>query len=92
MLPEQIFLLEKLMTWPTSLSLEREWKRRNEVVEAIRMYCRVREDGPRRGRRPKKPVPRDDLVPHSPPTPASTQTAVPSLPREDASRKAEAHV
>ncbi|KAJ6070739.1 hypothetical protein N7467_012058 [Penicillium canescens] len=92
MLPEQIFLLEKLMTWPTSLSLEREWKRRNEAVEAVRMYCRVREGGPRRGRRPKKPVPRDDLVPHSPPTPASTQTTVPSLPREDALRKAEAHV
>jgi hypothetical protein len=54
MLPQQIFLLEKLTTWPTSLSLEAEWRRRNEAVEAVRMYCDVREGGPRRGRRYKK--------------------------------------
>lgn len=92
MLPEQIFLLEKLMSWPTSLSLEREWKRRNDAVEAVRMYCRVREGGPRRGRRPKNPISRDDQAPHSSPIPASTQTSVLSLPREDALRKAEEHV
>lgn len=51
MLPQQIFLLEKLTTWPTTQSLEAEWTRRNEAVEAVRMYCDVREGGPRRGRR-----------------------------------------
>jgi hypothetical protein len=71
MLPEQIFLLEKLMIWPTSLSLEREWKRRNEVVEAVRIYCRVREGRPRRGRRPKNPTCRDGLSLYSAPTLAS---------------------
>ncbi|KAJ5098530.1 hypothetical protein N7532_005531 [Penicillium argentinense] len=92
MLPEQIFLLEKLMTWPTSLSLEREWKRRNEAVEAVRMYCRVREGGPRRGRRPKNPTCRDSLSPHSAPTPASTQIPMSYLPREAALRRAEEHI
>jgi hypothetical protein len=52
MLPEQVHLLEKLMTWPTSDSIEAEWRRRNEAVEAVRVYCDVLEGGPRRGRRP----------------------------------------
>ncbi|KAJ5819391.1 hypothetical protein N7474_004982 [Penicillium riverlandense] len=51
MLPEQIFLLEKLFTWPISHSLETEWQRRNDAVAAISQYCPVLEGGPLRGRR-----------------------------------------
>jgi Protein of unknown function (DUF3435) len=54
MLPEQIFLLAKLMTWPTSLSLEAESRRRSEVINAVTAYCRVEEGGSRRGRKPKR--------------------------------------
>lgn len=49
MLPGQIYLLDKLMTWPTSMSLEDEWKRRSEAINAITAYCRVEEGGPREG-------------------------------------------
>jgi hypothetical protein len=92
MLPQQIFLLEKLMTWPTSRSLELEWRRRNEAVEAVRMYCGVREGGPRRGRRPRMPILVDDVATPIPHTLASTQAPSPSLLREDALRKADVHV
>ncbi|CAG7940496.1 unnamed protein product [Penicillium salamii] len=51
MLPEQIHLLEKLLTWPTSDSLEAEWQRRNAAVVAISQYCGHLEGGPLRGRR-----------------------------------------
>lgn len=54
MLPEQIYLLEKLMTWPTSLSLEAEWRRCSEAMNAVTAYCRVEEGGSRRGRKPKQ--------------------------------------
>jgi Protein of unknown function (DUF3435) len=54
MLPEQIRLLDKLMTWPTSLSLEAEWRRRSEAINAVTAYCRVEEGGSRRGRKPKR--------------------------------------
>ncbi len=54
MLPEQIFLLEKLMTWPTSSSLEAESRRRSEAINAVTAYCRVEEGGSRRGRKPKR--------------------------------------
>ncbi|KAE8130760.1 hypothetical protein BDV38DRAFT_291355 [Aspergillus pseudotamarii] len=57
LLPQQIHLLGKLMTWPTSLSVEAEWQRRNEATEAVRLYCDVLEGGPRRGRRLKQTVP-----------------------------------
>ncbi|EDN06475.1 predicted protein [Histoplasma mississippiense (nom. inval.)] len=53
MLPAQIHLLENLLTWPTSRSVEKELRRRDAGVEAVRMYCGVLEGGPRRGRRPK---------------------------------------
>ncbi|BDD57414.1 hypothetical protein MAP00_002777 [Monascus purpureus] len=53
MLPEQIYLFEKLFTWPTSLSLENEWQRRNAAVKAISQYCSLLEGGPLRGR-PKR--------------------------------------
>lgn len=58
MLPEQIHLLEKLFTWPTSTSLEAEWQRRNAAVAAISQYCPVLEGGPLRGRR-KRITPSD---------------------------------
>jgi Protein of unknown function (DUF3435) len=54
MLPEQIQLLEKLMTWPSSLSLEDEWRRRSEAINAVTAFCRVEEGGSRRGRKPKR--------------------------------------
>ncbi|KAJ5557542.1 hypothetical protein N7494_001457 [Penicillium frequentans] len=92
MLPQQVFLLEKLITWPTPRSLEKEWKRRNEAVEAVRMYCDVREGGPRRGRRPNRPSPGKDATTDRPATMASTLTPSPSLQREDALRVPEAHV
>ncbi|CAI7636376.1 unnamed protein product [Penicillium pancosmium] len=56
MLPEQIDLLEKLLTWPTSHSLEAEWQRRNAAVASISQYCCHLEGGPLRGRR-KRPAP-----------------------------------
>jgi Protein of unknown function (DUF3435) len=54
MLPEQIHLLDKLMTWPTSLSLEAEWRRRSEAINAVTVYCHVEEGGSRRGRKSKQ--------------------------------------
>ncbi|OQD84172.1 hypothetical protein PENSOL_c132G06235 [Penicillium solitum] len=58
MLPEQIDLLEKLFTWPTSQSLEAEWQRRNAAVATISRYCGFLEGGPLRGRR-KRAAPSD---------------------------------
>lgn len=91
MLPQQIILLEKLMTWPTSSSLEREWSRRNEAVEAVRMYCGVREGGPRRGRRPKRPIIAESVAINDTATVGSTQPALPP-PRDETLRKAKAHI
>lgn len=56
---ELVILNEKLMTWPMSDSIEAEWRRRNEAVEAVRVYCDVLEGGPPRGRRlsPKSGAP-----------------------------------
>lgn len=89
MLPEQVSLLEKLMTWPTSASIEAEWRRRNEAVEAVRAYCDVLEGGPRRGRRPTA-VPRleEDTVMEDLPT----ESAVPLSERDQAFRLAEEHI
>lgn len=56
LLPQQIHLLGKLMTWPTSSSVEVEWQRRNKTTEAVQLYCNILEDGPRRGQRPKRTV------------------------------------
>lgn len=57
MLPEQVDLIAKLMTWPTSRSVEDEWRRRCEAINAVRVYCGVLEGGRRRGRRPKPSMP-----------------------------------
>ncbi|EED14738.1 conserved hypothetical protein [Talaromyces stipitatus ATCC 10500] len=56
---EMIHLLEKLFTWPTSHSLNNEWKRRNAATAAVTQYCGVWEGGPLRGRR-KRASPSDD--------------------------------
>lgn len=94
MLPQQISLLGKLTTWPTSLSLEAEWTRRNEAVDAVRMYCDVREGGPRRGRRraSRPPTTRKDITATSIRTPVSTTDQSLSSPSEEALRKAETHI
>jgi hypothetical protein len=57
--PEQIQLVEKLFTWPTTDLLEDEWTRRNEGAEAVRQYCGFLEGGPLRGR-PKRSAPPDE--------------------------------
>ncbi|KAH1694371.1 hypothetical protein KXX12_007782 [Aspergillus fumigatus] len=59
--PAQIRLVEKLLVVPTSWSLEAEWQRRHEAVEAIKEYCDFLEGGPLRGR-PKRSVPRDGEI------------------------------
>jgi predicted DNA-binding protein (UPF0278 family) len=58
MLPERIYLLEKLFTLPTSHSFEVELQRRNDAVAAISQYCPILEGGPLRGRR-KRAAPSD---------------------------------
>jgi hypothetical protein len=60
MLPDQADLIAKLTTWPTSRSIEDEWHRRCEAIDAVRVYCDVLEGGPRRGRRPKPSEPQPD--------------------------------
>lgn len=94
MLPQQIFLLERLMTWPTSLSLEVEWRRRNEAVEAVRMYCDVREGGPCQGRQsPKRPAPaKEDIPMNDAPADISTADQSPSSPSGEALREVETHI
>lgn len=54
MLPDQIHLLEKLLTWSPSRSLEAEWQRRNAAVRAVTKYCSVHEGGPLRGQPKRK--------------------------------------
>lgn len=94
MLPQQISLLGKLTTWPTSLSLEAEWKRRNDAVNAVRMYCDVREGGPRRGRRcPKRPPPAGKYIAaNGVQAPDSTTDQSGLSPSEEALREAGAHI
>jgi hypothetical protein len=78
--PAQIHLLAKLLTWPTSDSLEDEWRRRNEGVEAVRQYCDFLEGGPLRGR-PKRTLPRDDAFREdNPPEKKIKQEVHPSIP------------
>jgi hypothetical protein len=90
MLPKQIFLLEKLTTWPTTLSVEAEWTRRNEAVEAVRMYCDIFEGGPRRGRRyTKKATSTREAITMRNYSP-QTITAAPSLSAEEGRSSAEA--
>jgi hypothetical protein len=89
MLPQQIFLLEKLTTWPTTRSLEAEWTRRNEAVEAVRMYCDVLEGGPRRGRRyaKQRTSERNDTTVNSDQALVSPIIQPPSLPPQEEPRE-----
>ncbi|EDN10985.1 predicted protein [Histoplasma mississippiense (nom. inval.)] len=69
LLPQMIYLFSKLLTWPTSRSVEVELRRRDAGADAVQMYCGVLEGGPRRGRRPKAPPP---PPPHPPQAPDGT--------------------
>lgn len=94
MLHQQIFLLRKLTTYPTSLSLEAEWTRQNKAIDAVRIYCDVREGGPRRGRRypGRLPPARKDIAATSVPAPSYATNQSLSAPSEEALRKAETHI
>ncbi|KAJ1704834.1 hypothetical protein NYO67_13011 [Aspergillus flavus] len=48
--PLQLLLLQRLLSYPTSNSVEDEWKRRDDAVDAVVQYCGVLEGGPLRGR------------------------------------------
>ncbi|RHZ45341.1 uncharacterized protein CDV56_102092 [Aspergillus thermomutatus] len=48
--PLQLRLLQRLLSYPTSNSVEDEWKRRDDAVDAVVQYCGVHEGGPLRGR------------------------------------------
>ncbi|EDN08221.1 predicted protein [Histoplasma mississippiense (nom. inval.)] len=72
LLPAMIYLFSKLLTWPTSRSVEVELRRRDAGADAVQMYCGVLEGGPRRGRRPKAPPP---PPPHPPQAPDGTNDA-----------------
>ncbi|KAL4879841.1 hypothetical protein BJY04DRAFT_228777 [Aspergillus karnatakaensis] len=76
---QAIHLLGKLITWPTSLSVEVKWQRRNKATEAVRLYCDVLEGGPRRGRRPKRTVPVQDTRMPSPTREVMAPTQPPLL-------------
>ena len=87
--PELVTLNEKLMTWPTSDSIEAEWRRRNEAVEAVRVYCDVLEGGPPRGRRPLAVnYVKEDVVMED--APVTTATALSE--RDRSFRAAEEHI
>ncbi|KAE8413590.1 hypothetical protein BDV36DRAFT_286879 [Aspergillus pseudocaelatus] len=78
LLPQQIYLVGKLMTWPIFLSVEAEWQRRNEATEAVRLYCDVLEGGPRRGRRPNGLLPREEVI-----VPTESSLPIPSPSRHE---------
>ena len=42
---KQIYLLKKLMTWPTSLSIKAKWRRRSEAINAVTAYYHVKKGG-----------------------------------------------
>ncbi|KAK6810763.1 hypothetical protein RU639_013526 [Aspergillus parasiticus] len=48
--PLPLLLLQRLLSYPTSNSVEDEWKRRDDAVDAVVQYCGVLEGGPLRGR------------------------------------------
>ncbi|KAL4984463.1 hypothetical protein BDW68DRAFT_193609 [Aspergillus falconensis] len=51
--PPQLHLLQCLLSYPISNSLEDEWNRRDTAADAVMQYCDVLEGGPLRGR-PKR--------------------------------------
>ena len=52
--PLQLHLLQSLLSYPVSNSLEDEWNRRDMAAAAVVQYCDVREGGPLRGRPKRK--------------------------------------
>lgn len=48
--PLQLLLLQRLLSYPSSNSVEDEWKRRDDAVDAVVQYCGCLEGGPLRGR------------------------------------------
>lgn len=55
--PLQLHLVQSLLSYPVSNSLEHEWHRRDTGTAAVVQYCDVLEGGPLRGR-PKQKVPK----------------------------------
>ncbi|KAJ5117911.1 uncharacterized protein N7443_001745 [Penicillium atrosanguineum] len=55
--PLQLHLVQSLLSYPVSNSLEGEWHRRDTGTAAVVQYCDVLEGGPLRGR-PKQKAPR----------------------------------
>lgn len=53
--PLQLLLMQRLLSYLTSDSVEDEWKRRDDAVEAVVQYCDVLEGGLLRGR-PKQSI------------------------------------
>ncbi|OJD20581.1 hypothetical protein ACJ73_08084 [Blastomyces percursus] len=82
--PEQMYLLECLMSVPASDLLDDEWQRRNKAVEAVRQYCDFLEGGPLRGRLPQEaPDGETKIVRECPPS---------ALTRNDQSRAPVEHI
>ncbi|KAJ5249289.1 hypothetical protein N7468_000740 [Penicillium chermesinum] len=52
--PLQLHLVQSLLSYPVSNSVEDEWRRRDAGTEAVAQYCDVHEGGPPRGRPRKK--------------------------------------
>ncbi|KAE8334196.1 hypothetical protein BDV24DRAFT_156995 [Aspergillus arachidicola] len=52
--PVQLHLVQCLVLYPISNSLEDEWNRRDAGADAVTQYCGVFEGGPRRGRPKRK--------------------------------------
>ncbi|OGM39396.1 hypothetical protein ABOM_012132 [Aspergillus bombycis] len=52
--PLQLYLVQCLVSYPISNSLEDEWNRRDTGADAVAQYCGVFEGGPRRGRPKRK--------------------------------------
>lgn len=59
--PLQLLLMQRLLSYLTSDSVEDEWKRRDDAVEAVVQYCDVLEGGLLRGR-PKQSIPKSAVV------------------------------
>ncbi|KAJ5179439.1 hypothetical protein N7492_002649, partial [Penicillium capsulatum] len=54
--PLQLHLVQSLLSYPVSNSLEDEWHRRDAGTAAVVQYCDVLEGGPLRGRPKQKPL------------------------------------
>ena len=48
--PLQLVLLQRLLSYPASNSVEDEWKQNDDAVDVVTQYCDILEDGPLQGR------------------------------------------